>query len=152
MRHDFILPLIAGAAVPLGHALACAVLPEGTAASWALVVLVGVLAAALIHRLLRRWLVGPLRVLAGAPGDPLAALDARLRRAAGAEARLAELEQTTSALRHDLRGILSPALLTADRLLQSQDPATRRAGEVVVRTVERANERLSATKLAAPDA
>ena len=32
-------------------------------------------------------------------------------------ARLAELEAATSSLRHDLRGMLAPALLVADRLL-----------------------------------
>ena len=48
-----------------------------------------------------------------------------------------------SALRHDLRGILSPAMLIADRLLAHQDPAVQRAGEVVNRTVERAAARLA---------
>jgi hypothetical protein len=60
--------------------------------------------------------------------------------------RLAELEAQMAALRHDLRGILSPALLTADRLLDSQDPVARRAGEVMVRTVERTTARLAETK------
>ena len=60
--------------------------------------------------------------------------------------RLAELERTTSSLRHDIRGILSPALLVADRLLGSEDPQTRRAGEVISRTVDRAAARLAETK------
>jgi len=50
----------------------------------------------------------------------------------------------TSQLRHDLRGILSPALLVADGLTSHEDPKVRRAGEVIVRTVERAAARLSA--------
>jgi hypothetical protein len=41
-------------------------------------------------------------------------------------------------LRHDVRGALSPALLTADRLLTNSDPAVKRAGEIMVYAVERA--------------
>ena len=41
-------------------------------------------------------------------------------------------------LRHDVRGALSPALLTADRLLTHADPAVQRAGDIMVRAVERA--------------
>ncbi len=63
-------------------------------------------------------------------------------RAATAEARAAALDRQASQLRHDLRGILSPAMLTADRLTTSQDPVARRAGEAMVSTVERAEERL----------
>ncbi len=48
-----------------------------------------------------------------------------------------------SALRHDLRGILSPAMLIADRLLAHPDPAVQRAGDVINRTVERATARLT---------
>ena len=41
-------------------------------------------------------------------------------------------------LRHDIRGALSPALLTADRLLTNKDPAVKRAGEIMVGAVEKA--------------
>ena len=41
-------------------------------------------------------------------------------------------------LRHDLRGALSPALLMADRLLTHADPAVKRAGEIMVKSVDRA--------------
>ena len=41
-------------------------------------------------------------------------------------------------LRHDLRGALSPAMLTADRLLAHPDPTARRYGEVISQSVERA--------------
>jgi signal transduction histidine kinase len=71
--------------------------------------------------------------------------------AADIAARLQALEATTSSLRHDLRGILSPALLTAERLLTNTDPVIRRAGEMMVRTVERASERLAETKNAGAD-
>ncbi len=46
-------------------------------------------------------------------------------------------------LRHDLRGALSPALLTVDRLLANADPSVRRAGEMTLRAVERASALLS---------
>ena len=59
------------------------------------------------------------------------------------EAELAELRRQLSTLRHDLRGILSPALLVSDRLLGNEDAAVRRAGEVMIRTVERVTERLA---------
>jgi len=75
----------------------------------------------------------------------------RLRRAVAyyerERVRQAALDMQVAALRHDLHGILSPALLTADRLLNSPDPSVRRAGEVMVRTVERATARLAETKL-----
>jgi hypothetical protein len=63
-------------------------------------------------------------------------------RAEAAEAKNAALVKAAGQMRHDLRGILSPALLTADRLTMSQDPVARRAGETMVATVERAEERL----------
>ena len=55
-----------------------------------------------------------------------------------AVARLATLEREMSTLRHELRGALSPALMVSDRLLKSEDPLIRRAGDTVVRSVERA--------------
>jgi uncharacterized membrane protein len=58
----------------------------------------------------------------------------------------ASLLETTSRLRHDLNGILSPTLLTADRLLAHEDPTIRRAGEIMVKTVERASARLAETR------
>lgn len=64
------------------------------------------------------------------------------RRLLDAEARLAAAAKAGSQLRHDLRGILSPALLTADRLSNSQDPIARRAAETMIATIERAEVRL----------
>jgi hypothetical protein len=72
-----------------------------------------------------------------------AAARAQLDAASGAQVELAELRSQLSSLRHDLRGILSPTLLVADRLTGSADPAIRRAGDVMVRTVERATARLA---------
>jgi len=43
---------------------------------------------------------------------------------------------------HDLRGVLSPALLVSERLQASADPSVRRAGDIVAGAVERATELL----------
>lgn len=51
---------------------------------------------------------------------------------------LALLQREMSTLRHELRGALSPALMVTDRLLRDDDPLVRRAGDAVVRSVERA--------------
>ena len=63
-----------------------------------------------------------------------------------AEARIADLERQAASLRHDLRGALSPALIVADRLTGSADPAVRKAGESVARSVERASSLIAAAK------
>ena len=60
--------------------------------------------------------------------------------------RLAALEETMSTLRHDIRGMLAPALLVTDRLLAHADPKVVRAGETVMKAVRRAEERLNATR------
>ena len=65
---------------------------------------------------------------------------------AGKLARLAELEAMTSTLRHELRGMLAPALLVVDRLLAHPDPKVVKAGETVVKAVKRAEERLVETR------
>ena len=74
-------------------------------------------------------------------------VDTLLRRAEQAEAQLGEKlrehEQALSRLRHDLRGILSPALLLADRLLTSQDPLAKRTAETMILTIERAEKALA---------
>ncbi len=63
-------------------------------------------------------------------------------RAEAAEEANARLVKAAGEMRHDLRGILSPALLTADRLTTSQDLMARRAGETMVATIDRAEQRL----------
>ena len=65
---------------------------------------------------------------------------------AGKLARLLELEAMMSALRHDLRGMLAPALLVVDRLLAHSDPKVVKAGETVAKAIERADQRLVATR------
>ena len=69
--------------------------------------------------------------------------DALSRRVEQVEAQLLDQEQAMSRLRHDLRGILSPALLLADRLSTSDDPLARRTAEAMIATVERAEQALA---------
>ncbi|MEJ0048334.1 MAG: hypothetical protein WDN04_21065 [Rhodospirillales bacterium] len=75
-----------------------------------------------------------------------AALRAALEEGKDAVDDATALLDTTSRLRHDLNGILSPTLLTADRLLAHEDATVRRAGEIMVKTVERASARLAETR------
>ena len=93
---------------------------------------------------------GPEVVKPGAErlADPSAAptmFDTSAAPAEGGEARLelATLRQTWQKRRHDVRGALSPALLTADRLTSHEDEQVRRAGEVVVLSLQRAIDALA---------
>ena len=49
-----------------------------------------------------------------------------------------DFRAATATLRHDLRGVLSPALMMSDRLLNHADPSVQRAGQAVVKSIERA--------------
>lgn len=71
--------------------------------------------------------------MSGGPESPIARWRA---------ARLACLGTGLGLLSHDLRGVLSPALLASERLQMHSDPAARRSGDVLVRAVERAMELL----------
>lgn len=75
-----------------------------------------------------------------AAGRELAAMQAELRDALWHNARLAALGSAVARISHDLRGILTPALLTAERLENHQDKAVQRAGEILLRTVDRATD------------
>ena len=61
--------------------------------------------------------------------------------------RLVTLERDMSTLRHELRGAVSPALMVSDRLLRNDDPLVRRAGDAVVRSIERATALLDQDEL-----
>ena len=56
------------------------------------------------------------------------------------------MDAATATLRHNLRGALSPALMMADRMAAHADPAVQRAGQIVVRSIERATALISATR------
>jgi len=73
-------------------------------------------------------------------GRELAAMQAELRNALWRNARLAALGSAVARISHDLRGILAPALLTAERLQIHQDSSVQRAGEILLRTVDRATD------------
>lgn len=70
----------------------------------------------------------------------LAAMQRELRAALWRNARLAAIGTAVAKVSHDLRGILSPALLAAERLQHSTDDKTRANGDTVARSVERATE------------
>ena len=69
-------------------------------------------------------------------------------------ARLADYRAAVAALRHDLRGVMSPALMMSDRLVNHPDPSVQRAGQAVVRSIERATALLASNReaLAAAEA
>ncbi len=69
---------------------------------------------------------------------------------AAAQARIDALQAQVSNLRHDLRGALSPALIASDRLIAHADPAIRRAGETVVRSIEQASALITASRAQEP--
>jgi signal transduction histidine kinase len=75
----------------------------------------------------------------------LAAMQQELRTALWRNARLAALGTAVAKVNHDLRGILSPALLTAERLQMNPQPSIKKAGDTLVRAVERATELISQT-------
>lgn len=90
---------------------------------------------------------GPEAGYAAGAAEPAADL-----RLATVEARLADVETRAATLRHDLRGVLSPALMVTDRLLRNPDPAIQRAGQAIVRSVDRATEIIQASKPEPPAA
>jgi signal transduction histidine kinase len=73
-------------------------------------------------------------------GQELAAMQHELRAALWRNARLAALGTVVAKVSHDLRGILTPALLTAERLQLNSDPKVQRAGETLAQAVDRATD------------
>ncbi len=66
--------------------------------------------------------------------------------AAAAKAQVDAIESQIKGLRHDLRGALAPAMIMADKLTVSSDPAVRKSGEAVVKSIERASALLAVPK------
>lgn len=96
-----------------------------------------------------------LRTALARPTRPVQAEAARADAAtSAAAAQLADIEARAATLRHDLRGVLSPALMVTDRLLNHKDPGVQRAGQAVVRSVQRATDLIQASRsgaAASPD-
>jgi signal transduction histidine kinase len=82
----------------------------------------------------------------------LGAMQGELRLALWRNARLAAVGAAVAKVSHDLRGILSPALLSAERLQSHEDATIRRTGDILVRSIERATELLQETVAFARDA
>jgi signal transduction histidine kinase len=59
--------------------------------------------------------------------------------------RIEELERLVSALRHDLRGIITPASLVAEGLRRNADPVVQRAAARISDTIDRIVSRLNET-------
>jgi signal transduction histidine kinase len=89
--------------------------------------------------------VTPWRDEIGVASHELAAMQRELRTALWRNARLAAIGAAVAKVGHDMRGILSPALLTAERLQMSKEPSVKKAGDVLVRAVERATALLRGT-------
>ncbi|MGE4480685.1 sensor histidine kinase [Acidocella sp.] len=75
----------------------------------------------------------------------LKAMQEELRAALWRNARLAAVGTEVAKIAHDLRNILSSALLMADRLQDIDDPTVRRATRTLIPSVERATQLVSRT-------
>ena len=127
--------------------------------------------AALIVISVRRFVVGPMarvidnmRAFRDAPEDAsrvirpasgiveiaaaeqaLADMETDLRAALRQRARLAALGEAVAKISHDLRNVVMTAQLLADRLANSGDPAVRRVGPKLIRSLDRAEALCAAT-------
>jgi signal transduction histidine kinase len=75
----------------------------------------------------------------------LVAMQDELRAALWRNARLAALGTAVAKISHDLRNILTAALMVADRFHQHRDPAVERAATTLIQAIERAVELVSRT-------
>jgi len=75
----------------------------------------------------------------------LKVMQEEMRAALWRNARLAALGTAVAKISHDLRNILSSALLVADRLQDSADPEAQRAAKTLIPAVERAAQLVSRT-------
>ena len=140
--------------VVLAAVLAAAQSADGASHPGVVCGLAAILAAAVagwaVYAVIQTYVIGPLRRLAAgsghAGGSELAALKAVIDASDSRSGRLMELEAQTASLRHDIRGILSSALLSADRLTEHADPKVAKSAEIIVRSVTRAADRLASTR------
>jgi len=82
--------------------------------------------------------------IAGAARE-LKVLQEEMRAALWRNARLAAVGTSVAKISHDLRNILSSALLVADRLQETTDPVAKRAARTLIPAVERAVQLVSRT-------
>lgn len=75
----------------------------------------------------------------------LAAMQQELRDALWRNARLAALGNAVERISHDMRAILAPVLLAAERLQRHADPSVQRSGDLLLRTVDRATDLVNRT-------
>lgn len=75
----------------------------------------------------------------------IAAMQSALSMVLGRNARLVSVGTSVAKIGHDLRNVLAPALLMSERLETHADPAVRRTGEVIMKSVERASELVGQT-------
>jgi signal transduction histidine kinase len=137
-------------------------------------VLISLVTGGLVFAALNRLLVRPMRILtesiAGFRRDPareaaaalnalgerrddeiaqaareLAIMQDELRAALWRNARLAAVGTAVAKISHDLRNILTSALLVADRLQETADPVVKRAANTLIPAVERAADLVSRT-------
>ena len=132
----------------LAFAAACATLAlMGLGAPMLLAAVVPAACAGLVlHAALLAQMVRPMAALQDQLQAAQAQQKAQGEAATAATAKLAEVEARAATLRHDLRGVLSPALMVTDRLLGNPDPAVQRAGQAIVRSVDRATAIIQASK------
>ena len=91
------------------------------------------------------WLAGRRQDEVSAAAGELKITQDEMRAALWRNARLAALGTSVAKISHDLRNILSSALLVADRLQEISDPAVKRAANMLIPAVERATQLVSRT-------
>ncbi len=125
----------------LAFAASCATLAlMGLGVPMLLAALVAAVAAGLVlHAILLAQVARPMAALQGRVDDGASSV-------AAMAARLSDVETRAASMRHDLRGVLSPALMVTDRLLNNPEPTVQRAGQAVIRSIERATAIIQASK------
>ena len=91
------------------------------------------------------WLAGRGEDEISRAANELKLLQDEMRAALWRNARLAAVGTAVAKISHDLRNILSSALLVADRLQESEDPTIKRAARTLIPAVERAAQLVSRT-------
>ena len=139
MSHTTTMLSLLGAG--LAFAASCATLAlMGLGMPMLLAALLAAAAAGLVlHAVLLARVARPMAAMQGQVDDGASS-------AAAMAARLSDVESRAASMRHDLRGVLSPALMVTDRLINNPDPTVQRAGQAVIRSIERATSLIQTSK------